>query len=50
VRQGYLEESNVEGIHEMIELVELTRSFETDQRTIQAQDSTLERAMDIGRV
>jgi flagellar basal-body rod protein FlgF len=50
VRQGYLEESNVEGIHEMIELVELTRSFETDQRTIQAQDSTLERAMEIGRV
>jgi flagellar basal-body rod protein FlgF len=50
VRQGYLEESNVEGIHEMIELVELTRSFETDQRTIQAQDATLERAMEIGRV
>ena len=50
VRQGYLEESNVEGIHEMIELVEMTRSFETDQRTIQSQDSTLERAMDIGRV
>jgi flagellar basal-body rod protein FlgF len=50
LRQGYLEESNVEGIHEMIELVELTRSFETDQRTIQAQDSTLERAMDVGRV
>ena len=50
VRQGYLEESNVEGIHEMIQLVELTRSFETDQRTLQAQDATLERAMDIGRV
>ncbi len=50
VRQGYLEESNVEGIREMVQLVELTRSFETDQRTIQAQDSTLERAMDIGRL
>jgi flagellar basal-body rod protein FlgG len=50
VRQGYLEESNVEGIHEMIQLVELTRSFETDQRTLQAQDTTLERAIDIGRV
>ena len=50
VRQGYLEESNVEGIGEMVQLVELTRSFETDQRTIQAQDSTLERAMDIGRL
>ena len=50
IHQGHLEESNVDGIHEMIQLVELTRSFETDQRTLQAQDTTLERAMDIGRV
>jgi flagellar basal-body rod protein FlgF len=50
VRQGFLEESNVEGIEEMIQLVELARSFETDQRTIQSQDTTLERAMDVGRL
>ncbi len=50
VRQGFLEESNVEALGEMIQLVELTRSFETDQRTIKAQDTTLERAMDVGRV
>jgi len=50
IRQGYLEESNVEGIHEMIQLVELTRSFETDQRTLQTQDSTLEKALEVGRV
>jgi flagellar basal-body rod protein FlgF len=50
IRQGFLEESNVEALHEMIQLVELTRSFETDQRTIKAQDTTLERALDVGRV
>jgi flagellar basal-body rod protein FlgG len=50
VRQGYLEESNVEGIEEMIHLVELTRSFETDQRTLQVQDTTLERAIEVGRI
>jgi flagellar basal-body rod protein FlgG len=50
IRQGYLEESNVEGIAEMVAMVELTRSFETDQKAIQYQDATLERAMDVGRV
>jgi flagellar basal-body rod protein FlgF len=50
VLQGSVEESNVEALGEMIQLVELTRSFETDQKTIKAQDTTLERAMDIGRV
>ncbi len=50
IRQGYLEESNVEGIEEMIAMIELSRSFETDQKMIQAQDQTLDRVMDIGRV
>jgi len=50
IRQGYLEESNVEGIEEMIAMIELSRSFETDQKMIQAQDQTLDRVMDIGRI
>jgi flagellar basal-body rod protein FlgF len=50
VRQGYLEESNVNGIEEMISMIELSRSFETDQRAIKAQDSTLDRSLDIGRI
>ncbi|HTY37990.1 MAG TPA: flagellar basal-body rod protein FlgF [Bacteroidota bacterium] len=50
IRQGTLEESNVDALGEMIQLVELTRSFETDQRTIKSQDSSLERALDVGRV
>jgi flagellar basal-body rod protein FlgF len=50
VRQGFLEESNVDGIEEMIAMIELSRSFETDQKIIQSQDATLDRSMDIGKV
>lgn len=50
VRQGYLEESNVESLSEMIQLVEFTRNFETDQRTMRYQDATLEKAMEVGRL
>ncbi len=50
IRQGYLEESNVDGIEEMIAMIELSRAFETDQKIIQSQDATLDRSMDIGKV
>ncbi len=50
IRQGYLEESNVEALTEMVQLVELSRGFETDQRTMRYQDSTLEKALEVGRV
>jgi flagellar basal-body rod protein FlgF len=49
VRQGYLEESNVEGLSEMILMVEMTRNFESGQKIIQYQDATLDRANDVGR-
>jgi flagellar basal-body rod protein FlgF len=49
VRQGFLEESNVEGIQEMIDMIELSRGFETDQKIIQSQDATMDRSMDIGK-
>ena len=50
VRQGFVEESNVEGIEEMIAMIELNRGFETDQKMIQSQDATLDRSLEIGRV
>jgi flagellar basal-body rod protein FlgG len=50
VRQGFLEESNVEGVEEMISLIELSRSFETDQKMIQSQDATLDRSMEVGKL
>jgi len=50
VRQGFLEESNVDGIEEMMEMIELNRGFETDQKALQSLESSVERALDIGRV
>jgi flagellar basal-body rod protein FlgF len=50
VRQGFLEESNVDGIDEMVVMIELGRSFESDQKAVQSQDETLQRAMEVGRV
>lgn len=50
IRQGFLEESNVDGIEEMIAMVELSRNFESDQKAMQYQDGTLDKAMEVGRV
>lgn len=50
VRQGFLEESNVDSIEEMIAMIDISRSFEMDQRMIKAQDATLDKSLDIGRV
>jgi flagellar basal-body rod protein FlgF len=49
VRQGFLEESNVDGLQELIAMVELARSFESSQRAIQSQDALAEKTLDIGR-
>jgi flagellar basal-body rod protein FlgG len=50
IRQGYLEESNVDGISEMISMIELNRAFEADQKSLRSQDATLERTNDVGRL
>jgi flagellar basal body rod protein FlgG len=34
----------------MIAMIELSRAFETDQRIIAAQDASLDRSLDVGRV
>jgi len=50
VRQGFLEESNVEGIEEMIAMIELHRNFEMNQKAIQSQDATLEKSNEVGKL
>ena len=51
VLQGFLESSNTEPILEMVNMVELFRSYEADQRAIRAQDETLSRAVnEVGNV
>ena len=50
VLQGVLESSNVSSINEMVDMIALSRLFETNQRMINIHDTTLQRAVnDIGR-
>ncbi len=49
-RQGYLEESNVNPIAEMVKLITIAKAFQAGQKAIQAQNSTLEKAVNqVGR-
>lgn len=51
VVQGYLENSNVEPVLEMVKMIDVYRSYEADQKAIQIQDGTLDRAVnDVGVV
>lgn len=45
VRQGYLEASNVNVMHEMVRIVEITRHFETLQRVISGYDQMIGEAI-----
>ena len=51
VRQGYLESANVNIVEQMVEMIMVLRDFAHNQKTIQAQDDTLRRAVnDLGRI
>ena len=51
VLQGYVERSIVDSIKEMVDMITILRSYEANQRMIQYQDSTLDKAVnDVGRV
>ncbi|MGA9121588.1 MAG: flagellar hook-basal body protein [Bacteroidota bacterium] len=50
VRQGHLEDSNVDGMSEMIEMIELNRSFEADQKALQSQNATLAATNEVGKL
>lgn len=45
VISGYLEDSNVQVVQEMVDLINFTRAYETNQKMIQAVDSTIEKAV-----
>ncbi len=51
VVQGRLEMSNVESVREMVDMISVLRAYEANQRMIQYQDATLEKACnEIGRL
>jgi len=49
VRQGMLEASNADPMRTMVEMIQVLRLVEMNQRVIQAQDSTLQQIIDVAR-
>lgn len=45
VMQGYIEQSNVNVVKEMVDMISVTRAYEASQKALQAQDGTLEKAV-----
>ena len=51
VKSGYLEMANVQSVSEMVNLISITRAYESSQKIIQAYDSSLEIAANqLGKV
>lgn len=50
VQQGYLEMSNVNMVTEMVDMIAITRAYETNQKMMQTVDKTLEKAVQLGSV
>lgn len=50
VRQGYLESANVNPVTAMVDMIAVSRAYETNQKMIQVQDSLLSKAVnELGR-
>lgn len=45
VRQGYLEMSNINVVSEMVEMINITRAYEANQKAVQTADSMLEKSV-----
>lgn len=49
VEQGTLEMSNVNVVSEMVEMINISRAYESNQKIIQTIDSTLEKLVTMGK-
>lgn len=51
LQQGFTEQSNVNVVSEMVEMINITRAYEANQKLVQAVDGTLDKAVNqIGKV
>jgi len=41
VKQGYVEQSNVNVVHEMVRMIEINRAYEANERAIRAHDTAM---------
>jgi flagellar basal-body rod protein FlgG len=49
IKQGWLENSNVNVVSEMVQMIELQRNFEAGSKVIQTNDQTLDQSINLGR-
>lgn len=51
VHQGYLEASNINVVNEMVEMITISRAYESSQKAVQTADSMIEKAVnEVGRI
>ena len=51
LHQGYLETSNINVVNEMVEMITISRAYESAQKAVQTADSMTEKAVnEVGRV
>lgn len=50
VKQSFLEASNVNTVNEMVDMIEVTRAYEANQKVLQANDELLGKSATIGRI
>jgi len=50
VMQGYLEMSNVNVVSEMVQMITISRAFESNQKVMNAIDETLQKAVTLGQI
>ena len=51
VKQGFLEDSNVNPVSEMVAMIDIYRSYQTNEKLLQSQDFLLNKTVnEIGRV
>ena len=51
IRSGYLEQSNVNTVYEMVNMISIQRQYESNQKVIKTMDGSLQIACnDLGKV
>jgi flagellar basal-body rod protein FlgG len=51
LHQGYLETSNINVVNEMVEMITISRAYETSQKAVQTADAMMEKSVnEVGRV
>ena len=50
IYQGFLEESNVDAVEELVWMIEASKIYESGYKAVQHQDETLSKANEVGKL